>query len=124
MQETKHFKLILILLFSGLLLSCNESNEPVNDAIIGTWENLVKYDDYYGKTEVGISYKFAKNKKVTCCIWEYEHGKKIIEDTYTFTYRYSGSTVTMIDSSGSTITYSISINGKTMTLNGKTYTKK
>ncbi|MBD5214741.1 MAG: hypothetical protein HDS75_07990 [Bacteroidales bacterium] len=121
----KHFKQIatlLIVLISSVMVSC--SDEPQNTAIVGTWKYVVTEEGWSGKNEVGITYTFTKKGRVTCRMWVYKNGKKTSDDEYNFSYTFDGKSVTLKDSSGSSVTYKVTISRNQMTMDGRTYTKQ
>lgn len=124
MTNFKIFFLTLILAIGGVFVSCSNSDEPDNDSIVGTWSHIVTDNSWWGKNEVGITYTFTKQKKVTCKMWVYKDSKKTMDETYNFSYTFDGKKLTLKDSNNNTTSYIVTINGNTMTMDGKTYTKQ
>lgn len=105
--------------------SCSEDKDvPFDDSIVGTWSYVVSDNSWYEKNEVGISYTFKSDRKVTCRMLVYKYGIKTKDKEYNFTYEFDGKVLTLKDSSGDQTSYNVSINGNKLTMDGNTYTKQ
>lgn len=125
MLKRNYFLLLLIFVFGGLLMSCSNDDDALqNNELVGTWEHVESYSWGGYKNEVGTSYTFTNRGQALCRIWTIKDNKTTKDEQYTFKYTFDGRTLTLKDSHGDNASYRVIIKDDAVVIDGVTYTKK